>query len=294
MKLTKSLKKLNSANAVDVNGSKQWDYDTNNSYGIPETMSAEECAKMLYAQGVNFTKYEEMIAFIEKIGNTVRGFEAFGRVASDLRTDIDLALELFSVFARTRVSKITVIRNNVAGTAQNTVQESNTDSNKDNAMLYDLRNNSKFSIINLDHDIYTEPLNKYEHRSDDSDALGTLLENYKKAKTQKDKRACEKELDRIIKEISDITRAYFGSVSETAIQNYIEQGNSANGHFKNKVKNLQKLVKELVEINKQAKTSKAAYKALENEANKVRTRNKHLRMANVLASEDDFESVALS
>ena len=274
-----SLKKTSSLGVEDVN----------NSFGIPERMTAEECAKMLYSQGVNFTNAETMVEYIRKIGESVSGFETFIQVAKDLSNDVELRNQLFTVFAKTRVSKIMVTRNVVKGETTNTVSESNTDSDKKTAMLYDLRNNGKYSIINLDHSNYADSINKYGYKKDRSDTLSKLADKYKNAKPS-EKRQLEKQFNDYLGEIVSLFRTYFPNISETAIQNYVELNDSPGDNLLIKIDNLSKVASELITIHNEAINSKRVYNGLQVRADIARKENGRLRASKTVTTKDDFQN----
>lgn len=77
---------------------------TKNSYGMFQYMSAEECCNVL--QNIRFTDVGDFISKIEEIGNNIRGYGAFAKMANDLRNDPMLAIECATVFLKPKVGKV--------------------------------------------------------------------------------------------------------------------------------------------------------------------------------------------
>ena len=86
--------------------------DTNNHYGIADAMDAATCSSMLYGSKHIFQNVDTMIQGIQDIGERVPGFEAFVKFAEDLRANPDFATEVFTVFAKTVISKLQVVVEN--------------------------------------------------------------------------------------------------------------------------------------------------------------------------------------
>ena len=104
--------------------------DTNNTYGVAETMDAVSCTSVLYNQG-NFKNVADMIESIERIGKRIKGFECFVKFADDLRRNSDFATEVFTTFAKIKVDRIELDFN---GTEAFTVQ-SNKSADVSNVIL---------------------------------------------------------------------------------------------------------------------------------------------------------------
>lgn len=133
-----SLRKLKGTG--EVNGNRY--YDTDNAIGIADTMSANECAMILYTQG-NYNNVESMIQSIYRIAEQVPGFEAFVQFAEDLKANYDFAYEVYRTFGKMVIGKReTYIENGEIKT-----RLSNNTSSKVDALRFEYMNALRSSSI---------------------------------------------------------------------------------------------------------------------------------------------------
>ena len=128
-----SLDKLSSPVRGGTEGNWTYTVDTNNNYGIPDKMDANECSALLYSHA-RFNNIGEMIQSIEEIGNRMPEFYAFSKLAQDLRDDADFATEMRTVFAKTIMDKVeTVLSDN-----EGSVRISNERANPRSSLMFDM------------------------------------------------------------------------------------------------------------------------------------------------------------
>ena len=136
-----SLKKLNSGQTVDG----QYDYDTNNELGIPDTMNADECCSVLYSYG-DFTNVETMINSIREIANDVPGFAAFHQMADYLASNPDFAYEIYRTFGKIVISKMETVMDGGVGISRT----SNRSADKLISLRFEFLNSAKATSILID------------------------------------------------------------------------------------------------------------------------------------------------
>lgn len=249
------------------------DLDTNNSFGIADTMDANACSSMLYNSG-DFHNIQTMIDSIEKIGNTVAGFEAFTQLAQDLRSNTDFATEMFTVFAKTKMAKLeTRVENGVA-----TVRISNFRADPRSAFTFDLRNDVKASVIGNNPDVMQGIVKRI-------DQSATIAENAAKAskdpRNTKEDRA--KNLDSASKELNNLkldtiklVKAYYPSIQTSAITSYIELNNNASGDIESQIKNARNLIADIKNTAKKSVLSRQAYDKMLARAAEIKDYNRQL------------------
>ena len=136
-----SLKKLNSGQTVDG----QYDYDTNNELGIPDTMNADECCSVLYSYG-DFTNRETMIRSIREIANNIPGFAAFHQMADYLESNPDFAYEIYRTFGKFIASKMETVMDGGVGVSRT----SNRSADKLTSLRFEFLNSVKATSILID------------------------------------------------------------------------------------------------------------------------------------------------
>lgn len=282
-----SLKKL-----ADVKKDDNQNYieDTDNSFGIAETMSAEECARMLYSESMAFGNPTYMIEAIRRIAASVPGYECFAKLADDLETDPDLCNELSTIFKKTRVSKMMLDHKTVGNRKVNTIRESNTDSSKDSTMLFDLRNDVRYIIPQNTHSTIASNIANYV------DDIKTLQADYSaKRITDKVKRDYEKRYNDLLKLAVDSIRGYFPSLSEEAITKYITKNNDAGENRVKNLENIRNILDRVNSLNKNAATSYGIYDGIQTQIKNAKEHNAKVRAAkanpNMTTSSEDYKDV---
>ena len=129
--------------------------DTNNTYGIAECMDAAACSSMMY-NSVSYSSLDTMIRSIERIGKTVRGFEAFIKFADTLRSDPDFAYEVFKTFSKVKMTRMECVLKD--GKVETRV--SNLAADTVNSFRFQLENDIKSSVLENDADDYTLEIQK--------------------------------------------------------------------------------------------------------------------------------------
>lgn len=282
-----SLKKLADTKKDD---NQNYIEDTDNSFGIAETMSAEECAKVLYSESMAFGNPKYMIEAIRRIAASVPGFECFTKLADDLETDPDLCNELSTIFKKTRVSKMMLDHKTVGNRKVNTIRESNTDSSKDSTMLFDLRNDARYVIPQNNHSTIASNIEGYVTDIDN------LQADYSARRISDTvRRQYEKRYNELLKLAVDSIRAYFPSLSEEAIVKYVTRNNDAKEDRVKNLENIRTILDRVKSINKNAGISYNIYDGIQTQAKNAREHNAKVRAANanpnVTISSEDFKDV---
>ena len=282
-----SLKKL-SDTKKDAN--QNYIEDTDNSFGIAETMSAEECAKVLYNESMAFGNTTYMIEAIRRIANNVPGFECFTKLADDLESDPDLCNELATIFRKTRVSKMMLNRQTVGNKKINNVRESNTDSSKDSTMIFDLRADAHYVIPNINHTAIQDNIKDYIKN------IKALQEDFvAKRITDKARREYEKRYKDLLKLAIDSIRTCFPSIEEEAIIKYVTRNDDAG---ENRVKNLDN-IRNILDVVKTTAAhigeSRGLYEGIQNQLKLAKEHNAKVRAANknkdLTISSEDFKDI---
>ena len=282
-----SLKKLADTKKDD---NQNYIEDTDNSFGIAETMSAEECARVLYSESMAFGNTEYMIEAIRRIAASVPGFECFTKLADDLETDPDLCNELATIFKKTRVSKMMLNRQTVGKRKVNTIRESNTDSSKDSTMIFDLRADAHYVIPNISHSSIQDNIKDY------TDNIKNLQADFSARRiTDKARREYEKRYRELLKLAIDSIRTCFPSIEESAIIKYVIRNNDAG---ENRVKNLDNIRNILDRVNSVAGhigESRRIYDGIQSQVDDAKEHNSKVRAANrnpdLNVSSEDFKDV---
>lgn len=189
---------------------------TKNSYGMFQYMSAEECCNIL--QNIRFTDVGDFIAKIEEIGNNIKGYGAFVKMANDLRNDPMLAIECATVFLKPKVGKVQLnINSNSAE-----LGSSNRLSNKEYVFKQQ---------------IYTDITSGIDHVN--LQELRNKLDNlWNKIKKVTDENS--KEYSEVIEEIVALYKQLLPSLQKGAIYSYIDKNinNNIKQGESNKIRNL--------------------------------------------------------
>ncbi|MCM1079806.1 MAG: E3 UFM1-protein ligase 1 [Bacteroidales bacterium] len=255
------------------------DFDTNNTYGIAETMDANECASMLYNANVNFDNIDSMIEGIQRIANTIKGFEAFAQLAEDLRNNRDFATEMRTVFSKIKVSKIktTVSNGKVNAVVTNSTADPQT------TLIGAFKNDIASTSISDNPDV-TENL---------IDTAFAWTDTLRKSKNNAEG---NKALSEVITRTIHIAKLYYPSIQENAIRAYIELNDNGRAKdFDRKATNAEMLLDDLKECNKKVRETKENYRQLRIKANKVNEHNRRLKdraRKNLYVDPNNYQSLA--
>lgn len=199
--------------------------DTNNSFGLSDTLDAKECTTLIYNTW-RWHNVDEMLNGFRDIAKTVPGFAAFETIANDLTNDIDFAYEMFTIFDKYKVTS-TEIR--VSGSSV-TANIANNRSDAFSSLFYDLYNDIRGTAINLSETI-----------------INGLYDRYKAVdKVDKFTKADSKALADLKQEVVYITKLFFPSVQTNAVLSYIELYNNDTGEVKNQLHNIKNLISLLI------------------------------------------------
>ena len=221
------------------------DIDTYNSFGIAETMDATHCCSMLY-NNISFSNIDAMIADIERTGRTVAGFEAFVQFANDLRANKDLAQEVFTVFAKTKMLRLeSVVDENGFSSRQ-----SNPNVNPNTALLFQFWNDVRGKVGDVDSVITEVSIGNTKSILEDAKALAITLSSIKNEKDLKEtKGIVEDDIDAAIQQVIQLVKTYYPSAQNAAIKAYIEMNDKAKDNtYIQKINNIETLLSTISKI----------------------------------------------
>lgn len=228
--------------------------DTNNHYGIADAMDAATCSSMLYGSKHIFQNVDTMIKGIEDIGKRVPGFEAFVKFAEDLRSNPDFATEVFTVFAKTVISKLQVVVEN----GNSTSKIANKRSNKERTFMFALMNDARATSLENDADYIQDKV---------QDAISSINSIIAKNNTRKKNTTSKKIKETLSDEIDSaliklkadtvkLIKYYFPSVQNESIICYIDLNNGSDISSKlNNISNLLNIVNNTAEASKKTQVA---------------------------------------
>ena len=261
-----SLKKLHSGNKIDGH----YDYNTDNDFGIADTMNADQCVAVFYSAG-DFTNIDSMIASARAIADSVPGFASFHQFADYLEENQDFAFEVYRTFGKTIMSKLeTVVDDENIET-----NVSNKRSDKLTSLNYEFFNSIRGTSIT------TNPsfnLTKLDEISKKVKLLSDYYDKLNKANNQNSKdvyqEEIDKELNQTINDLISLLKFYFPTISEYTIANYVKN-NKIDGET-NTVRNLSELGKILKNLIKSTEQCQLNYSEREKEISSINFHNKGL------------------
>lgn len=249
-------------------------FDTNNSYGIAERMDAETCVKMLFNME-GFTNVPTMIRNIENIGKTVPGFEAFIQFAQDLTENYDFATEVYTLFAKCKISKIEMNISN----GSPTTRIANTRSDKRTTFVFDARNDIQGTAISNNAETTA---NQYESLKDTIDIISTdfnktVSKNTTKAIKETSQQSVDEKLPILKNNVINLVKSYFPSVENAAIKAFIELNNgSTNKDVLGQLANCRTLIDLIAKVAKDSEESIREYNRRALLAVEIREHNNYL------------------
>ena len=270
-----SLKKLHSGSKV--NG--KYDYDTDNDFGIADTMNADQCVAVFYSYG-DFTNIESMIASARTIADSVPGFASFHQFADYLEENQDFAYEVYRTFGKTIMSKIETVVDD--GNVETSV--SNKRSDKLTALTYEYFNSIRGTAITTNPEFN---LSKLDDLSAKVKSIVDLQDKLNKARSEDSKAVYQEEIDKLINEtINDFTtliKFYFPTVSEYTIANFIKN-NKIDGSvdISRNLSDLNKIIKNLI------KSTEQCQRNYEERDKEIRAINRNNRELNNLKENGEF------
>ena len=270
-----SLKKLHSGSKV--NG--KYDYDTDNDFGIADTMNADQCVAVFYSYG-DFTSVESMIASARTIADSVPGFASFHQFADYLEENQDFAYEVYRTFGKTIMSKLETVVDD--GNIETSV--SNKRSDKLTALTYEYFNSIRGTAITTNPEFN---LSKLDDLSVKVKSISDLQDKLNKARNEDSKAVYQEEIDKLINEtINDFTaliKFYFPIVSEYTIANFIKN-NKIDGSvdISRNLSDLSKIIKNLI------KSTEQCQRNYEERDKEIRAINRNNRELNNLKENGEF------
>lgn len=248
------------------------DLDTNNIFGIAETMDAQACCSMLYNSSI-WDNIDSMIKGIEDIANTVPGFEAFIQLARDLRENLDFATEFRTVFAKTKIDRIETIYEN----GETKTRVSNVRSNARATFVFDCRNNARNCINSMDEDTVNDSLAMISSLLSTIDKAFKNINDLSEDVRNNANKDIRDTIPNIISRISKLLRGYFPNISEEAIKAFVELGNNANGQIEGKITNIKSLIADIKELNENRKEAIEDFKTTQIKLAEARKYNQSLK-----------------
>jgi len=121
------------------------DYNTDNAYGVPYAMNASTCIAVLLSR-CNFYNADTMINDVKKIAQQLPGFEAFIKFAKDLESNANFKMSVYHYCARALTAR-TEVQLTDKGFK---VKKSNETVDRRVRFLYDIQNDIRNSVLNLD------------------------------------------------------------------------------------------------------------------------------------------------
>lgn len=204
-------------NGEKVNG--KYVQDTNNPFGIADTMSAAQCISVLYSYG-NFVNTKTMIDSIHEIANNVPGMAAFHQFADYLDTNPSFAFEVYRTFSKSVVTKIETTDAN----GEFSSRTSNRTADKLTALKFEFFNSAKATAIR----------SEVEHSIDIFNNIDKQLKELRKFKKEldtdnsvnpEDIEDFNKEVKKVATDLYNLLKRYYPTLSDKAIINYVNSGN---------------------------------------------------------------------
>ena len=270
-----SLKKLHSGSKV--NG--KYDYDTDNDFGIADTMNADQCVAVFYSYG-DFTNVESMIASARTIADSVPGFASFHQFADYLEENQDFAYEVYRTFGKAIMSKLETVVDD--GNVETSV--SNKRSDKLTALTYEYFNSIRGTSITTNPEFN---LSKLDDLSAKVKSIADLQDKLNKARSEDSKIVYQEEIDKLINEtingFTALIKFYFPTVSEYTIANFIKN-NKIDGSvdISRNLSDLSKIIKNLI------KSTEQCQRNYEERDKEIRAINRNNRELNNLKENGEF------
>lgn len=242
--------------------------DKNNRFGLPNKMDAKSCFAVLMTRA-NFDNTDTMIQSIKNIAETLPGFEAFAKFADDLEKDKNLANNVFTMCARTIVSKAQLIVDDY----KINVNSSNDKSDVKKSILSDFINDCKFSCLKINDDDFADEWNeisKFSYLKENKSRVGQRI-TAEMAKKNNDK------LNDKINLLIKFAKYYMPSIQRQAVLSYIMFNNNANGDIEQQFKNYKNIVDSLSTLRNNVKDVKLEAAKQQANLSSIRSHNYKLK-----------------
>lgn len=248
-----------------------YSYDTDNAIGIADTMSANECAVILYTQA-DYSNVTNMIASIRKIADTVHGFEAFVQLADDLNNNFDFAYEFYRTFGKMVIAKKETY---IDTDGERKVRISNTSANKVDSLRFEYLNSLRSSATNI---LLEYSMPEATKLSSKIEEVSTNLFRKKKVVNKKvvdytkDSDLYKIDKTDIIAEFTTQLKNYLPTIDKSVIINYIN--NTTKNGVVDEVYNMKTLQKLLVNLINGAHSVKLNYTSKQAQAAAIARANR--------------------
>jgi len=230
--------------------------DTNNRFGIQDTLDAKAVSSILYSATRNFVSLSEAIKVIKDIAKNLPGYEALEDLATRLENDNDFAAEVMSVFAKTVMPKTQV---RVNGTLVQIVQ-SNRQSNLLDNLWFNRCAELRNTIVDLD-------VNTTDY----------LIDYINKVITSKFDKVKQDSYDEVVANTVKLVKLLFPSTEAISVTSFINQNNDARGNINKQLKNVQLLVDKIKKIVDKKAECKKLYNDKVRSLSAARSLNRFLR-----------------
>ena len=244
-----SLKKLKSP-TID-------DYDTSNTYGIPDRMDANQCSSMIY-NNADVSNISNFKASIRRIGETIRGFEAFVKLANDLDKNLDFATEMLTVFQKAIFDRFNVVEED----GVSSIKISNQEASPRNVMVFNMLNDIRGNVEDIAYDSNTTKVNSID---------GEISQLRVKKDLSNDDKLIQ--ITSIKNKLFNLIRSYFPSIQELALQSYVQFNDNAGLNADKQLNNLNQLCSITKLLVNNSKTLYNSYNNLKLQASAIISRN---------------------
>jgi len=252
---------------------KEYPIDTNNRFGLPNTMDANRCCAILYSEIV-WTNVPDAIKQIRLLSQR-RGFESFAKFADDLAADPDFATEVFTTFAKTVIEKMQLVVSEGVANYRTTNQRAN----KQSAFLYNLMNDLRVSAIDRDMAFMSTQINGI---NESIESLKGLIDSRNNPNQDEDIKEelteqITKERNNIVSALIKSIKSYFPSVEEKAIIAYIELNDNPSGDITAELQNINRLLRNINNICKTSEDTRKVWISRQAQIDKVIQHNNNVK-----------------
>lgn len=243
------------------NGTKIYQYDTNNPLGLVNTMDATNCINTILSRA-NAYNVQSLKDKIRLIAKEVPGMKGLVQVADFMDTNPDFAFKLWTNFSKTIMTKLET--SNISGSFQ--ARQSNFTADREKVLKYDFINSFKNSSITVNPNhinrIITD-INSIKEK------INANQEALKLCRKQQDK-------DKVNKEINDLINSliptvykglhyYFNTLQQEAIELFISKS-------ENKINDIDFIIATLNTLKNQADKANHNYEVLNNKLDEAKNK----------------------
>lgn len=262
-----TISKLKSVNKVNGN----YQYDTDNPLGIPDTMDATQCINTIFSHA-NAYDVNSLIDEIKRIAEDVPGMAGLIQVHDYLKEHPDFAMRLWCNFSKTIISKLETSNISKKGFE---ARQSNYTVNKETVLKFDFINAFKVTSITADKGKIAENYNKVTNIIA---AIKSKKNSLKIFRNQEQIYKINKEIDDLIEStipfLTNTLKAYFNTIQEKAVECYILNSND-------KLEAIDFVLKTVKELNDMATNAEKKYNELQDKigvlSNRIYELNKRVR-----------------